>query len=905
MPSNKRRGDDVSEDEAEHAVKRPATRERSGYDDRELDELERKRRELRDMLDAEKGGSNGARAHRSSRSRSRSRDRGSDRHGRGRRSRRDEERRDADDDTIGDGDHRRRLDRDDGDDDRRRRHRSRSRGHRHRSRSRSRSPSRSRSRRHHRHRSRSREGSSRHHRRHRHESRHRDVSPTERRHRHRDHDVVEDRRRSRERHASRHRDSPARRSSSRRRHSRDERERSRDRRGRSRLREEDDDRRRRRRRHDGDGDDDDERRRRKGNGHPLAWKDDDDEEDEDLGAIDLVQEEEDEEKRIEEMRRRRQAILQKYSKADPADSHPETAASTATATPAPGSGAATNGRQSLESRASTASATSATSATSAASAGVKDAALREAVRSSLPKHMAVSSQPSSSSGAGSKSHTPRPQGQDTPGWRSPSPPAEEDERFAEEDLEFDEGAAVEGGEDDAEIDAAMREAEEEMIKERFHIDQSALKRTASASSASAPAAAAAADGGDGSGDGAAGKTGQDAVAQAGKKATTEAGGGGGEGGDEEGDDMFSENFDVTAAATTTAATTSSGSAALSDNHDDAEGYYRYKFSELLDARYKVYGYTGKGVFSNVVRARDIMQNDTPVAIKIIRNNDIMYKAAIKELEVIHKLQDKDPSGRYHCVRFLRSFRHKNHLCLVFEHMSMNLREVQRRYGRNKGLSLKAVQAYAHQLLLSLHLLRKCAVIHADIKPDNILANEAKNVIKLCDFGSALYTSEAEVTPLLVSRFYRAPEIMLGCKYGCPIDMWSVACTLYELWTGTILFKGRDNNEMLKLIFALKGKPANKMIRQGMFKDQHFTDDFEFKFLEQDKVTQQEKVTLLKFQNPTTDLKALLLKNQSLTSDQQRHFTNFRDLLDKMLIVDPDKRISVRHALRHPFITEQI
>lgn len=135
-----------------------------------------------------------------------------------------------------------------------------------------------------------------------------------------------------------------------------------------------------------------------------------------------------------------------------------------------------------------------------------------------------------------------------------------------------------------------------------------------------------------------------------------------------------------------------------------------------------------------------------------------YKTALKELEVIEKIQKTDPHGRYHCVKFYRSFKHKNHLCLVFEHMSMNLREVQRRYGRSKGLSLKAVQSYAHQLLLALHLMHKLNIIHADIKPDNILANEAKNIIKLCDFGSALYTNETEITPLLVSRFYRAPEI---------------------------------------------------------------------------------------------------------------------------------------------------
>lgn len=70
---------------------------------------------------------------------------------------------------------------------------------------------------------------------------------------------------------------------------------------------------------------------------------------------------------------------------------------------------------------------------------------------------------------------------------------------------------------------------------------------------------------------------------------------------------------------------------------------------------------------------------------------------MRELEILQQLQSLDPKGRFHCVKFLNHFKHRNHLCLVFEHMALNLREVQIRYGRNKGLSLKAVQSYTHQV----------------------------------------------------------------------------------------------------------------------------------------------------------------------------------------------------------------
>lgn len=89
---------------------------------------------------------------------------------------------------------------------------------------------------------------------------------------------------------------------------------------------------------------------------------------------------------------------------------------------------------------------------------------------------------------------------------------------------------------------------------------------------------------------------------------------------------------------------------------------------------------------------------------------------------------------------------------------MNLREVLKKFGKDVGLNIKAVRVYAQQLFLALSLLRKCNILHSDIKPDNILVTESKSTLKLCDLGSASDASENDITPYLVSRFYRAPEI---------------------------------------------------------------------------------------------------------------------------------------------------
>lgn len=262
-------------------------------------------------------------------------------------------------------------------------------------------------------------------------------------------------------------------------------------------------------------------------------------------------------------------------------------------------------------------------------------------------------------------------------------------------------------------------------------------------------------------------------------------------------DMFAEqdidsNFD--SPNTVVANKQGNENPALTDNWDDAEGYYRVRIGEVLDNRYVVANYTGQGVFSTVVRARDQARGNALVAVKIIRNNEIMHKTGLRELETLKKLNDTDPEDRYHCLRLFRHFFHKQHLCMVLEPLSMNLREVLKKYGKNVGLHIKAVRSYTQQLLLALKLLKKSNILHADIKPDNILVNDNNLVLKLCDFGSASSVADNDITPYLVSRFYRAPEIILGLPYDYGIDMWSAGCTIYELARYQTKSFGKDSSK---------------------------------------------------------------------------------------------------------------
>lgn len=354
--------------------------------------------------------------------------------------------------------------------------------------------------------------------------------------------------------------------------------------------------------------------------------------------------------------------------------------------------------------------------------------------------------------------------------------------------------------------------------------------------------------------------------------------------------------------------------------DDAQGYFNARVGDRLcdDARYTVLSVLGRGVFSSVLRCRD---DDAPggpsacceVALKIIRSNDTMAKAAQQELIILRKLNGADPGDRKHCVRLLRDCTWRQHVVLVFEPLAMSLRHLLVKYGRGVGLSLRATQAYATQLLVALKHLRNCGVLHADIKPENVLVSASLNAVKLADFGSASFDGDNAITPYLVSRFYRAPEIMLGLPYSYPLDMWSLGCVLFELYTGSVAFPGGNNNSMLRLICDCKGPIPKKLVKRmnPLFRERHFVEDpqskdWVFAVTAPDPVTGQPVRTVIRpSAQGTRDVGAQLrgASAKDMVDGDARKVTLLADLLDKMWAVDPHHRISVADAMVHPFIKE--
>ncbi|KAM9846154.1 dual specificity tyrosine-phosphorylation-regulated kinase 2 [Aulostomus maculatus] len=244
-------------------------------------------------------------------------------------------------------------------------------------------------------------------------------------------------------------------------------------------------------------------------------------------------------------------------------------------------------------------------------------------------------------------------------------------------------------------------------------------------------------------------------------------------------------------------------------YDDDQGSYIHVPHDHIAYRYEVLKVIGKGSFGQVVKAFD-HKTQTHVALKMVRNEKRFHRQAAEEIRILEHLRKQDKDSSMNVIHMLENFTFRNHICMTFELLSMNLYELIKK-NKFQGFSLPLVRKFAHSILQCLDSLHKNRIIHCDLKPENILLKQqGRSGIKVIDFGSSCYEHQRIFT-YIQSRFYRAPEVILGSRYGMPIDMWSLGCILAELLTGCPLLPGEDEADQLACIIELLGMPSQKLL----------------------------------------------------------------------------------------------
>lgn len=318
-------------------------------------------------------------------------------------------------------------------------------------------------------------------------------------------------------------------------------------------------------------------------------------------------------------------------------------------------------------------------------------------------------------------------------------------------------------------------------------------------------------------------------------------------------------------------------------YDDAKGDYIITPGDHIAYRYEIVKTLGRGSFGQVVECFDYKRQEK-VALKIIKNKKRFHQQAAVEIKILQKLRENDIEGKYNVVKIKNYFIFRKHICITFELLSMNLYELLRQ-NNFEGLSLTLIHRFSVQLLVCLQYIAKQKIIHCDLKPENILLRDTeKALINVIDFGSSCLESE-KMYYYIQSRFYRAPEVILGISYTTAIDMWSLGCMLVELFTGSPLFPGESEHIQLIYIMNVLGVPPASLINRASKKTTFFDEDLEPKIIANKKGVKK------------------MPGERSLDSILQGSSENFADFVTRCLCWQPELRLKPIEGLEHPWIAE--
>ncbi|XP_029617164.1 mitogen-activated protein kinase 12 isoform X2 [Salmo trutta] len=261
-----------------------------------------------------------------------------------------------------------------------------------------------------------------------------------------------------------------------------------------------------------------------------------------------------------------------------------------------------------------------------------------------------------------------------------------------------------------------------------------------------------------------------------------------------------------------------------------------------------------------------------VAIKKLHRpfqSKLFAKRAYRELRLLKHMKHENVIGLLDVFTSEISLDRFHDFYLVMPFMGTDLGKLM----KMERLSQDRVQFLVYQILKGLKYIHSAGIIHRDLKPGNLSVNEDCE-LKILDFGLARQT-DTEMTGYVVTRWYRAPEVILNwMHYTQTVDIWSVGCIMAEMLLGKPLFRGNDHLDQLKEIMKITGTP---------------TADFVTKLQSQDAKNYIRSLPKV----PKKDLHFLFSKASS----------DAVCVLERMLLLDPERRVSASEALAMPFFSE--
>ena len=282
--------------------------------------------------------------------------------------------------------------------------------------------------------------------------------------------------------------------------------------------------------------------------------------------------------------------------------------------------------------------------------------------------------------------------------------------------------------------------------------------------------------------------------------------------------------------------------------------------------YEILEKIGEGTYGIVYKARHI-ETGKQVAIKKFKesyDDEYVRKTALREIRILKELKHD------HVVNLIEVFRDQGKIILVFEYVDRTvLDEIESNPNGLKEIEAKKI---IWQLLRSVAFIHDHNIIHRDIKPENLLLSK-NGILKMWDFGfaRALARNQQNYTDYVSTRWYRAPELLIGDQnYGKAVDVWAIGWLYAEILTGEPLFPGDSDIQTLFLILQIFGDQLNEKHKEMINKNPSFKH--------------------IKISKIEEDLNQ---KFKSINKDAV-------DLLNKCLVMDPSERQDWKSLLAHKY-----